>query len=86
MTVNGSHIGERPLLKPAGIQLTTISVLGTANGEHRKLIGVKTMSLFEYEVQFVLFGVLPVFQSLNFKVQRRLSDVLPNQPNHQEYV
>ena len=86
MTVNGSHIGESPLRKPTGIQFTTNSVLGTTNGEHRKLIGVKTMSLFEYEVQFVLFGVLPVFQSLNFKVQRRLSDVLPNQRSQQEYV
>ena len=58
-TVNGSHNGEIPFLKPTGIQ---------------------------FEVQFVLFGVLPVFQNLNFKLQRRLSDVLPNQQSHQKYV
>ena len=58
-------------------------MLGTINGEHRKLIGVKTMSLFGYEVQFVLFGVLPMFQNLNYKLQRRLSDVLPNQQSNQ---
>ena len=45
-----SHNGESPLLKPAGIQFATKSMLGTTSGEHRKLIGVKTTSLFGYEV------------------------------------
>ena len=85
MTVNGSHSGESPLLESTGIQFVTKSMLGTTNGEHRKLIGVKTMSLFGYGVQFVLLclGVLPVFQNLNYKLQRRLSDVLPDQQSHQ---
>ena len=59
--VNGSHNGESPLLKSTGIQFATKSMLGKTNGEQRRLIGVKTMSLFGYEVQFVLFGVLPMF-------------------------
>ena len=82
--VNGSHNGQSPLLKPTGIQLTTKSMLGTANGEHRKLTGVKTMSLFGYEVQFVLPRVLQLFQNLNHELQRRLSDVLPNQQSHKK--
>ena len=44
------------------------------------------MSLFGYEVQFVLSGVLPVSQNLNYKLQRGPSDVLPNQQIHQKYV
>ena len=78
-TVNGSYNCESPLLKPTGIQFATKPMLETTNGERRKLIGVRTMSLFEYEVQFVLSGVLPVVQNLNCKLQRRLSNVLPNQ-------
>ena len=58
-------------------------MLDTTNGEHRKLIGVKTMSLLGYEVQFALFGVLPVFQNLNYKLQRRLFDVLSYQQSHE---
>ena len=85
-TVDGSHNGESPLLKPTGIKFVTNLMLGTTNGEHRKLIGVKTMSLFRYEVQFVLSGVLPVFHNLNYKLQRRLPDVLPNQQTHQKCV
>ena len=45
-----SHNGESPLLKSTGIQFATKSMLGTTNGEHRKLIGVKSTSLFGYEV------------------------------------
>ena len=82
-TVNESHNGESPLIKSTGIQFATKYMLGTTNGEHRKVIGVKTMSFFGYEVQFVLFRVLPAFQNLNRKLQRRLSDVLPNQQSHQ---
>ena len=41
--VSGSHKGESPQLKLTGIQYATTSMLGTTtNGEHRKLIGVKT--------------------------------------------
>ena len=36
-----------------------------------KLIGVKTMSLFGYGTPFVLSGVLPVFQGLNYKLSYR---------------
>ena len=35
--------------------------------------------VFGYELQFLLSGVLLVFQNLNYKLQRRLSDVLPIQ-------
>ena len=58
-------------------------MLGTTNGEHQKLIDVKTMSLLGYEVQFALFAVPLVFQNLDYKLQRRLSDVLPNQQSNQ---
>ena len=37
-------------------------MLGTTNGEHRKLIGVKTVSLFGYGVQFVLLGCCQCFR------------------------
>ena len=38
--------------------------------------------VFGYELQFLLSGVLPpVFQNLNYKLHRRLSDVLPIQKN-----
>ena len=40
---------------------------------------------FGYELQFLLFGVLPVFQNLNYKLKRTLSDVLPiQQRNHKK--
>ena len=35
--------------------------------------------VFGFELQFLLSGLLPVFQNLNYELQRRLSDVLPNQ-------
>ena len=39
-----------------------------------------------YELQFPLSGVLPIFQNLNYTLlQRRLSDVLPNQQSHQKW-
>ena len=34
--------------------------------------------VFRYELQFLLSGVLPIFQNLNYKLQRRLSDVMPD--------
>ena len=43
--VNGSHRGSDPLLRPTGIQIATKPLPGPTNREHRKLIGVKTMSL-----------------------------------------
>ena len=43
--VNGSHHGDSPLLKPAGIQIATKPLPGPTSREHRKLTGVKTMSL-----------------------------------------
>ena len=39
-----------------------------------------------YELQFLLFGVLSVFQNLNYKLQRRLSDVLPIQQSHPKVI
>ena len=36
--------------------------------KYRKLVGVKTMSLFGYEVQFLLSGVMPVFQNLKYNL------------------
>ena len=46
----------------------------------------KTMCLFGCEVQFLLSGVLPVYQNLNYKLQKRLSDALSNQQSHQNFV
>ena len=43
--VNGSHHGDSPLLKPTGIKIATKPLPGPTNREHRKLIGVKAMSL-----------------------------------------
>ena len=69
-TVNGSHInGEGPLLKPTGIQFATKSMLGTTtNGEHQKLIGVKTMSLFGYGIRFLLLLLLLLLLIHTFSV------------------
>ena len=60
--------------KLTGIQIATKPMPGTTNQEHRKLIGVKMTSLF---------GVLPVFQNLNYNLQKRLSEVMPNQQSCQ---
>ena len=43
--VNGSRHGDSPLLKPTGIQIATKPLPGPTTREHRKLLGVKTMSL-----------------------------------------
>ena len=42
--------------------------------------------VFGYELQFLMSinRVLPVFQNLNYKLQRRLSDVLPIHQSHQK--
>ena len=42
---NGSHHGDNPLLRPTGIQIAIKPLPAPTNREHRKLIGVKTMSL-----------------------------------------
>ena len=84
--VNGSHHGDSPLLKPTGIQIATKSMPGPTNREHRKLIGVKTMSAFEDEPQFLLSGMLPEYQNVNYKLQRRLADVLPKSPKRIQQV
>ena len=72
MKVNGSYQGDNPLLRPTGIQIAIKSLPGPTNRKHRKLIGVKAMSL-GYELQFLLSGVLPVFQNLNYKLYKKLS-------------
>ena len=63
----------------------TISMLGTTNNGDWKLIGVKTMSLFVYRIHLLLSVVLQVFQNRHHNVQKRLSEVLPNQQSHQKY-
>ena len=40
---------------------------------------------FGYELQFLLSGMLSVFQNLNYKLRRRLPDMLPNQQIHQTF-
>ena len=45
---------------------------------------VSRRCLWVYELQFQLSGEPPVFQNLNYKLQRRLSDVLPNQQSHRK--
>ena len=51
------------VFKLTGFRIATISMLGATNGEQRKLIGVKALSLFGYGIQLLLFGVLPVSES-----------------------
>ena len=58
----GHRNGESPLLKPTGIQLASKCMVRRTNGEHRKLIGVETMSLFGYKVWFVLLGCCKCFR------------------------
>ena len=83
--MNRSHHGDNPLLRPTEIQIATKSLPGSTNREHRKLIGVKTQDdVFGYELQFLLSGVLPIFQNLNYKLTKRLSGVLPIQRSHQK--
>ena len=62
--VDGSHHGDNPLIKPTGVQITTQSLPGPATREYWNVIGV-TIYL-GYELQCLLFGVLPVFQNLNY--------------------
>ena len=57
------HHGHSALLKPTGIQFATKPLPGATNREHRKLIGVMTINVFGYELQFLLSDVLPNQQS-----------------------
>ena len=80
--VNGSHHGDSPLLKPTGIKIATKPLPGPTDGEHRNLS--VSRRCFGYELQFLLSGVLPIFQNLNYKPKRRLPDLLPNQQRPQK--
>ena len=44
-TINGPNHGDNPLLKPTRTQIATKPLPGSTNQKHRRLIGVKTMSL-----------------------------------------
>ena len=66
--VNGSYHGDSPLLKPTGIQVETKLLPGLTNRKHRKLIGVKTMSVFGYELHFLLSGCNPPIATRTFGV------------------
>ena len=78
--VNRSHHGDNPLLRPTWIKIATKSLPGTTNREHWKLIGVKTLSLVTnygfYCLECCQFFTIT---TLNYKLQRRLSGVLPLQ-------
>ena len=50
--------------KLTGIQIATKLMPGTPNGEHRN-----------YELQFLLSGMMPVSQNLIYNLQKGLSDV-----------
>ena len=66
--VNGSHHGDNTLLKPKGVQIATKPLSGPTNREHRNLSASRRCG---YKLQFLLSGVLPVFQNLNYKLQRK---------------
>ena len=68
---------DSPLLKPTGTQIATKPLPGPTTREHRKHIGIKTMSL---GTSYSFTGVLPACQNLNYKLQRRQSNVLPHPP------
>ena len=73
--VNESHRGEN-------LQIATKPLPDLTNRKHRKLIGAKTMSSGT-KYRFYS-GVLPIFQNLNCKLQRRLSDLMSIQQSHQK--
>ena len=77
MKVNRSHHGDKPATQTYRDPIAKKSLPGLSTREHRKLTGIKTMSLgTNYLVRFLSSGVLPIFQNLNYKLQRGLSDVL----------
>ena len=53
----------------------TESLPGPTTREHRKHIG-RQDDVFGYGLQFLVSGVLPVCQNLNYRLQKRLSGVL----------
>ena len=58
---------DKPLLKPTGIQnRDKVLAWGPTTRERRDIYQRQDDVLFGYDVQFLLFGVLPVFQKLNF--------------------
>ena len=63
--------GDSQLLRPTGIQIARKPLPGPTNREHRKLIGVKMISLGT-NYSFYCLECCPVFQNLNSKLQRRL--------------
>ena len=72
-TVNGSQHGDNPLLKPIGIQIATKNL---ARSSHSRISGIfrHQDDVFGYELQLLLSEVYPVFQNLNYKLQRSLSE------------
>ena len=52
---SSSRSAYSPDFKLTGIKIVTKHMPGTTNRKHRKLIGVNTMSLFGYGIQFVLY-------------------------------
>ena len=72
--VNAPHHGDNPLLKPTGIQ-TAIKFCEVQPTEN---IGnfYRQDDVFGYELKLLLSELLQDFQNLNYKLQRRLSDVM----------
>ena len=69
--------GSKSRQNPCQVQPT--ENIGNLSGS-RQCLWVRTM------IQFLLSGVLQIFRNLNYKLKRRLSDVLPNQQSrHKEY-
>ena len=72
-----AHHGGSPLLEPTGIQIATKLSPGPTTREHREFLGVKTISFVANCSFHCLENImLPVFQNLNYRLQRRRSDVL----------
>ena len=71
--VNGSHHGDKLLLKPRGIQIATKPLPGPTNRGKQKFIGVKNMSLGTNYSYYCLPGrVLQVYQNLSYKLHRKI--------------
>ena len=70
--------GQRVTLKPAGIQIATKSLPQVKAPENtgNSSASIQTMSLCT-NYSFYCLECWPLFQNLNYKLQRRLSDVLP---------
>ena len=80
--VNGSHHDDNPLIRPRGISIAANPSLGATNREHRKLIGVNTMSVStNYSFYCCIWGAASI-RNLDYKLQRRLFDVMPTQQSY----